>query len=165
MKKIIFSLLVLFLLSCSNTKAQTRLSPKWKGWNGRADYTVVPFQFNEDTLYSITVYYSRNGDDMNKKRVINVLIYTVGDYGNIAKNILDIYRTPNPSELRVIARKLTKNEQVKIAELGVPIKDLKKEKYLMLVGYKYKSEPQFTNKNSPTNSNSSGIGDEKPLGK
>jgi len=161
MKKIIFSLLVLFLLSCSNTKAQTRLSSKWKAWNGRADYTVVPFEFNKDTLYSITVYYSKDGDKMNKRKVINVLIYTMGDYGNIAKNILDIYRTPNPSELRVISRGLTKNEQVKIAELGVPIKDLKKEKYLMLVGYKYKSEPQFTNKN---NSNSSGVG-EKPLGK
>lgn len=109
-------------------------TPKWKAWNGKADYFTIPFKI-DDNLYSVSLYFNKKGKKLKKKKLINFLVYDdSGEFSTRAKQALS-----ENSPIWVIGRRMTRSEKatIKNDENKKIIRKLRTEHYMMAVGYSF----------------------------
>ncbi len=135
MKKVLLFVLVIIIMTGigQNLFAHT---PKWKAWTGKATYTTLPVKITVN-LYSVSTYWMKKGKKLKKRKVLNFLVYDdLSKFTDRAQKVVGNY-----DELIVVGRKLTKTEKNLFESfLGKDseeiLKNIRKDNYLMAVGYK-----------------------------
>lgn len=141
MKKALLFVLVIIIMTGTgqNLFAHT---PKWKAWNGKSEYYTIPFEIT-DNLYSVTLYFHKKAKKVNRKKLVNFLVYD--DSGEFSARAKQALSENNP--IFVVGRKMTRSEKavIKNDENKKIVRKLRTERYMMAVGYSFDG-PQTTGK-------------------
>lgn len=144
MKKLLLFFLAMTFLAGKTTFGHT---PKWKAWNGKAEYYTIPFEIT-DNLYSVTLYFHKKAKKVRKNKLVNFLVYD--DSGEFSARAKEALSKNNP--IFVVGRKMTRSEKavIKTDENKKIVRKLRTERYMMAVGYSFEGETSYRSKYSST---------------